>query len=166
MKTASFILFAAVVCSACDAPDQHQAQAARPAPEANVSVPHNGLLPGTPAGDLDAWTRDIRAGIERVPELLKSDRAAAQRAALDMYITRQEYAEMYYGIDGRIKGSPELSQAIETAEEPFHMLMQLLNGKTPDPHEVAAAVKFLDEQQATVEKLWKASGLHLDRGAK
>lgn len=168
-------LFALIACSltvaACDSPRGTQAVAASPAAEAAAVTPTTptpaGLIAGTPEGDLGDWVKEIRAGIAKVPALVDSDPTAAQKAALDMYVTRQEYAEMYYGVDGRIKGSPELAQAIETAEERFHDVMKLLATTTPKPDRAAVenAVDALDAQQKTVAKLFKASGLSLPRAA-
>src|SRR5687767_13502111 len=91
------ILIAATV-AACDAPAQHEAVAANPAGSSSISMPNNGgLIPGTPNGDLDNWIADIRTGITEVARLAATDVAAAQRKALDLYVTRQEYSEMYYG---------------------------------------------------------------------
>src|SRR5688500_18403216 len=105
----SLILLAATT-AACDAPAQHDAIAAGANPTSSISMPNNGgLIPGTPEGDLADWVKDIRKGIADVPALTKSNPAEAQKKALDLYVTRQEYAEMYYGIDGRNKASDELS---------------------------------------------------------
>lgn len=168
MRSAPYIfLVAAAACAACDTPDRQQAVAASHASTAtpSITMPKAGLIPGTPAGDLGTWVKDIRAGLAEVRELAGRDPAAAQRKALDLYVTRQEYAEMYYGIDGRARATDELAQAIESAEERFHDLMKLLGTPKPATEGVAAAVRALDEQQATVAKLWRKSGAKLDRTA-
>jgi hypothetical protein len=164
------ILACCLAAAACDSPRGTPAIAASPdtegsTPVASPTATPSGLIAGTPEGDLGDWVKEIRVGIAKVPALVESDPAAAQKAALDMYVTRQEYAEMYYGIDGRIKDSPELSQAVETAEERFHDLMKLLATTTPKPDRVAveSAVDALDAQQKLVAKLWKTSGLSLER---
>lgn len=162
-NTLSLILLAATT-AACDAPAQKNAIAADANPTSSISMPNNGgLIPGTPEGDLADWVGDIREGIEDVPALAKQNPAEAQKRTLDLYVTRQEYAEMYYGLDGRNKASEELSAAIETAEERFHVLMQLFSQKAPSHDAVKTAVDALDEQQAVVAKLWKKSGVTLNR---
>ncbi|HEX6559153.1 MAG TPA: hypothetical protein VF021_06805 [Longimicrobiales bacterium] len=131
-----------------------------------MSVPNDGIIPGTPEGDLGDWVHDIRSGIARLPALAATDAPAAQRAAIELYVSRQEYNEMYYGLEGRNRVSDELSHAIETAEERFHTLMKLLGTKDPAQSAVRAAVASLDEQQALVGSLWKKTGAHINRPAK
>jgi len=161
--SAALCLCAAALCAACNAPAQHEAVAASRSPDAGVSVPNNGIIPGTPEGDLGDWVRDIREGIAKLPELAAKDAPAAQKAAIELYVTRQEYDEMYYGIEGRNRVSDELAQAIETAEQRFHELMKLLGDKAPADAAVRASVAALDEQQALVAKLWRATGAHINR---
>ncbi|MGQ0813106.1 MAG: hypothetical protein ACT4O1_01410 [Gemmatimonadota bacterium] len=163
MRYFTFAICAAAL-AACDAPAQHDAVAATGSAKASVDVPHNvQLIAGTPGGDLGDWVKDIRDGIATVAPLVAKDAAAAQRMALELYVTRQEYAEMYYGVAGRIKGSAELAAAIETAEEHFHALMRLLANKTPAAADVERVVATLDEQQARVAELWRQSDTRLDR---
>lgn len=168
MRSASVIsVLAAAALAACDTADRHQAVAAThtSTTTASITMPKAGLIPGTPDGDLGAWVSNIRAGLAEVRKLAATDATAAQRKALDLYVTRQEYAEMYYGIDGRARATEELAQAIETAEERFHDLMKLLGTPKPATDAVVAAVQALDEQQAAVVKLWRKSGAKLDRSA-
>lgn len=162
----ALILLAAATTAACDAPAQQDAIAAGAGSQPSISMPNKGgLIPGTPDGDLADWVKDIRKGLAEVPALTKTNPAAAQKQALDLYVTRQEYLEMYYGLDGRNQATPELSRAIETAEEKFHVLMQLLAQKGPAPDVVETAVDSLDDQHALVAKLWKKSGVTLNRTA-
>src|SRR5919106_6276136 len=108
MRFPIIITLAAAVIAACDNNSSRQAVAATGAPAAAGNAVTDSLIPGTPPGDLGEWVADIRNGIAGVPKLVASDAAAAQRAALDLYVTRQEYAEMYYGVDGRIRAGEEL----------------------------------------------------------
>ena len=158
------LILLAVTTAACDAPAQHDAIAAGANSTTSISMPNNGgLIPGTPEGDLADWVKDIRKGIAEVPELTKRNPAQAQKKALDLYVTRQEYAEMYYGVDGRNKATEELSAAIEGAEARFHVVMQLLAQTAPAHAAVETAVDSLDAQQALVAKLWKKAGVKLNR---
>lgn len=162
----TLILTAAAASAACDTPERQKAQAAihDKVSGASITVPNqSGLIPGTPEGDLGDWVKDIRRGLDNVADLAKRDAAGAQKKTLDLYVTRQEYAEMYYGVDGRAQATAELAQAIETAEERFHHLMKLLGTANPEPTAVVAAIDALDDQQASVAKLWKKSGAQLDR---
>jgi thioredoxin-like negative regulator of GroEL len=111
------------------------------------------MIPGTPEGDLADWVGDIREGIAEVTRLAATDVAAAQKKALDLYVTRQEYSEMYYGVDGRNKATAELADAIESAEEHFHVVMKLLANPNPALAELKSAIAALDTQQALVAKL-------------
>lgn len=166
MNTKFALLLLAAATAACDAPAQKNAIAADADPASSISMPNDGgLIPGTPDGDLADWVEDIRDGIADVPALTKENPAEAQKKTLDLYVTRQEYAEMYYGLDGRNKATDELSAAIETAEERFHVLMQMFAQKAPSHDAVKSAVAALDEQQALVAKLWKKSGVKLNRAA-
>ena len=164
MKPAfSAVILVVAAFAACDAPSTHRAVAA-PANTAPQAAP-NALIPGTPPGDLDAWVREIRAGIAALPAAVAQDPAAAQRTALDLYVTRQEYLEMYYGVDGRLKQSEELAAAVETAEERFHELLKLFTTPQPATAPIQAAVDALDQQQAEVVRLWQAGSARLPRKA-
>ena len=167
-KMRSLIPMVLVVAAvaACDAPAQHEAVAANASKDASISMPNNGgLIPGTPEGDLADWVADIRSGLKEVASLAANDMPGAQRKALDLYVTRQEYAEMYYGVDGRNRASAELADAIETAEEKFHVVMKLLANPAPAVADVKSAVVALDEQQQLVAKLWQQAGVTLKRTA-
>lgn len=158
----------AVCLAACDSHTRGQVAAASSAGEAapgQAAASDSLLIPGTPAGDLADWVRDIRNGIAAIPALAASDRAAAQNTTLDLYITRQEYAEMYFGVDGRQRQSQELAAAIDTAELRFHELLKLLATEHPTADEVRSAVAALDQQQAVVGGLWQRSGARLRRSS-
>ncbi len=165
MPNRRFIALFAVVCPA------RGREAAPPAGEQNVGAAapahaQAGLIKGTPAGDLDTWVADIRAGIKPLPEAARGDAAAAGRKALDLYISRQEYIEMYYGTGGRLNASAALGEEVEKAETRFHELMRLFNAPPPvDVTAVEAAVHALDEQQARVLETWRRGRTRLDREA-
>lgn len=161
MRTALIlILTAATATAACNTPERQKAQAASHSTTAapSITLPNNGsVIPGTPEGDLGDWVKDIRRGLADVTAIAATDAPGAQRKTLDLYVTRQEYAEMYYGVDGRAKVSQELADAIEAAELRFHDLMKLLGTPNPVVSDVEAAVAALDQQQAVVAKLWQQS---------
>lgn len=154
---------AAFTTAACNAPKQKEAEASTQSANA-VSVPNDGLLPGTPAGDEGDWITEIRQGIKAIPAMAEKDAPAAQKRALELYVTRQEYSEMYYGVNGRNKVSDEMGKEIATAEERFHDLLKLLGTKSPSKGDVTTAVEALDKQQAIVLDMWTASGAHINRG--
>ena len=133
---------------------------------AATTAPSNtGLIAGTPDGDLDTWVADIRNGIAPLPEQSRTDVVGAGRKALDLYISRQEYIEMYYGEGGRLKASAALGVEVDLAEARFHDLMKLFNAPPVDPAAVSTAVKALDEQQARVLAEWLRGKTRLDRAA-
>lgn len=132
------LVVAAILAAACAGDNGgRNAGAAMTMADTAASAPA-GLIQGTPAGGLATWVEDVRAGLAHLPEEAAEGASAAQQQALDLYIGRQEYIEMYYGAGGRVAGSPELGEAVSAAEERFHELMQLLGG-TPAPP--AAAVE-------------------------
>ena len=104
------------------------------------------LIAGTPPGGLRDWVEAIRAGTASLPDVASTDRSAAQRAALDLYISRQEYLEMYYGPGGRQPGPPALREAVLNAEARFHDLLQLLAADPVDPVAVREGMALLHAQ--------------------
>ena len=158
-----YIAVGAFCTAACNAPAQKDAVASTKSAAPAVSVPNNGLIPGTPAGDEGDWIAEIRGGIKSLPAMTKTDPAAAQKKALELYVTRQEYSEMYYGVNGRNKVSVEMGNQIATAEQRFHDLLKILTAKNPNPAEVSAAVAKLDAEQKKVLEMWTASGAHIHR---
>jgi hypothetical protein len=125
------------------------AQAASPAADTS-------LIRGTPPGELEDWVAYMRAGLDSAATQVKTDRAAAHKRVLDLYVTRQEYAEMYYGANGRLEPAPELAEAIVTAEERLHELM-LLTGASPPADEgaIRKAIGSAQQQLARVAELAK-----------
>ncbi len=89
--------------------------------------------------------------------------AAAQEQALDMYVGRQEYIEMYYGPGGRLGAGSGLGEAVVEAEERFHALMQLLaSSEPPTSARVAAVRDSLSAQYDVVLREAARSGVVLD----
>jgi len=133
------------------------------APDAAVEAGSaEGLIEGTPPGDLGAWVADVREVLESLPAAAV-DRAAAQQRVLDMYVGRQEYVEMYYGPGGRLAGSPELGAAVTAAEERFHALMQLLGSSEPPTRaRVEEARDALMAQYDVVLREAERAGVPLD----
>jgi len=116
------------------------------------------LIPNTPPGDLEDWVAYMHAGLDTVATEIKTDHAAAQRRVIDIYVTRQEYAEQYYGPGGRMGPTPELAESIKTAEDRFHELMTLTNAATPPAESaVQTAIKNVQAQLARVAELAKGS---------
>lgn len=130
--------------------------------EATPAPVAEGLIAGTPEGDLTEWATDVRAGLATAAGDLESDRAAVQKRVLDLYVTRQEYMEMYYGPTGRMQPEPALSEAVKTAEDRFHELM-ILSGATPPAAsaKLRSAIAALDAQLAIVLERRERSARHV-----
>lgn len=130
---------------------------AAPAPAADAAVTdaasapaQTGFAVGTPAGALPDWIAEIKQGIASLPEQAGKDPAGAQKRAMDLYLTRQEYIEMYWSA-ARLPTTPALSQAVKDAETRFHELMGLVGPSSKaDRGKVRAAVKALDAQYDVV----------------
>lgn len=142
---AAALLLPGLMVIACE-PNAATQRAASVQPGA---APAEALIAGTPAGDLEDWVADIRSGLDSVKLILADNRAEAHRRVLDLYVTRQEYLEMYYGPGGRMQPSAELMTAVKLNETRLHELMRL-TGATPQAEQAAidtaidAALRQLD----------------------
>ena len=163
MQIRRFALIAAFAALGCA--DQPEATTNDTASAAGTAAPATGLIAGTPDGDLDTWVGDIRRGIATLPADAKTDVAAAGRKTNDLYISRQEYIEMYYGVGGRLKASEALGLEIENSEARFHELMKIFLAQPVDVSAIDGAVKALDAQQAKVLETWQRESTRLDRTA-
>ena len=149
----------ALFCAACSA-EQPATQAADSTAASTqiAAATDSTLIPNTPPGDLEDWVAYMRAGLDSVAREIKSDHAAAQKRVIDIYVTRQEYAEQYYGPGGRMGPTPALAESIKTAEDRFHELMILTNATTaPAESAVQTAIKDVQTQLARVAELAKES---------
>lgn len=121
------------------------------------------LVPGTPEGGLARWIADVRRGLGGVLRLAAKDRAAAQKAALELYLSRQEYIEMYWGSAGKLTRGPELPAAVKEAETRFHAILeQLQPGKTVDSARLRELTASLDEQYGQVLSAASRAGVRVD----
>lgn len=120
-------------------------------------------VPGTPAGGLEAWIEDVRAGLADLPASALEDASAARQLALDLYLGRQEYIEVYFGAAGAGAAHPELSSAVAEAEARFHELFRLLGSSPPpDSGAVAAAVAAITDEHGRVLERARDAGVPLD----
>ncbi len=88
---------------ACGGADEATDYAA-PAAAAEDSATVEQVLPGTPPGGLADWVADIERGLEGLPAGFASASGTEEgwgRRVVDLYITRQEFIERYYGSGGR-----------------------------------------------------------------
>ncbi|HEY8483620.1 MAG TPA: hypothetical protein VIL13_03350 [Longimicrobiales bacterium] len=138
-----------------------------PAPQAEAGSqagqPAADLIPGTPPGGLAEWVADIQNGIQTIPTEAASDPAAAQKRALDLYVGRQEFIELYYGENGRLAaGQAQVGTAVADAETRFHDLLVLLSAPPPaDTAKVREAVAALANELDRVLREARAAGVPL-----
>lgn len=125
----------------------------------------SGEVPGTPEGGLERWVDEVRSGVAGLPELASRDPAAAKNQALQLYVTRQEYIEIYYGSGGRAVRDAALAEAVTTAESRFHDLLRILNPASGgvDCAAVRPAVGALNDQYDRVLRRARELGVDLGR---
>jgi len=140
-----------------DTPPQTGTEAqAEPATNAPATIP------GLPPGGLEDWIAEIRDGLATLPDRIASDIAGARTVALELYVGRQEFIEIFYGENGRLTAGGALGPAVEHAEEEFHELLLMLNGdETPDAEQVRAKVVALAEAYERVLEEARRAGVPL-----
>ncbi len=138
------------------------AEAEAAAPPKPASAPFT-LVGGTPAGGLRDWIGDVRQGLGGIPAEAARDEASAQRAALELYLTRQEYIEMYWGVAGKLTRGTTLGPAVKEAETRFHLVLaELQPGKKPQPAVLEREIASLGEQYDRVIAAAEQAGVPLD----
>src|SRR5262245_61248607 len=154
-----FALICLTVACSREAPAARaSADSSAPAVQPASPAADSGLIRGTPPGDLEDWVKDMRAGLDTAAVELKTNRPAAQKRVVDLYASRQEYSEMYYGVNGRMGPTPELAESIKTAETRFHELMALLIASPPAADSaIRDAITKTQEQLGRVAELSKGS---------
>jgi len=163
------LLAGGMLAASCQGRDARPAAAESRAPSAGAAVPATPssapatLAAGTPAGGLQDWIGDVRRGLEAVTARAAANPAQASRSALDLYLTRQEYIEMYWGAAGRLSRGAELGPAVKEAETRFHLLLSRFQpGKPVDPAVLRHDVRSLSDQYDRVLELAHRSGALLD----
>lgn len=153
----SVIAFAA--CGAGEVADRTGGSAAAAAPQREGG----GLVAGQPPGGLRVWVADIRAGLEEVvAQAEAADFGSARDRALQLYIGRQEYIEIFYGAGGQLVSDEDraLAAAVKDSEARFHALLQLLNERPePSPDRVTAAVTAVRAEHERVLREAEAAGV-------
>ncbi len=151
-----------LACGGADEAADYAAPAAAGADGATVEE----VLPGTPPGGLADWVADIERGLEGLPGGFGSASGTEEgwgRRVVDLYITRQEFIERYYGSGGLLGAGEALGDEVTEAESRFHALLTLTGGaEATDSSTLAAAVSALLEQLAVVVEDAESAGLPLD----
>ena len=90
------------------------------------------------------------------------DAPAARKAVLDLYLTRQEYIEMYYGAGGQVGAPDAVDEIVDRSEARFHELMQLL-GETPPPsaERVSRAIMMVTSTHEELLTRARSAGVRL-----
>ena len=146
-----FLLAVLTLCSASGCEEKPKPA---PAPQSAAPSAAAGLVPGTPPGDFEDWLHVMRSGLDTVATELKTDRARAQKRVLDLYVTRQEYLEMYFGQGGRLAPTPELAESVKSAETRFHELMALTGAAPPASEDtIRRAIAAVQQQLDRVGEL-------------
>jgi hypothetical protein len=130
---AAALLVAATACAPGDGDAAPGTAGAAPASEQSTepaAAADTTVVAGTPEGGLERWIGEIRAGVDSLGDLAERDAAAAKNVALNLYVTRQEFIELYYGTTARAAKDAVLNEAVMTAEARFHDLLRVVN--TPD----------------------------------
>jgi len=119
-----------------------------------------GVAAGTPPGGLEDWVDEITAGTKELSVHAAADPQAAQRTALDLYVSRQEYIEMYWGPARPLHppGGRELGEAVLSAEQQFHDLLLVLAVPPVDTTKVRMATDSLAARLARVVQVARSSG--------
>ncbi len=140
-----------------------EAEGATPASPAARPATGFTLAQGTPPGGLRDWIGDVRRGLAPMPEEAVRDWSSAQRAALELYLTRQEYIEMYWGETGKLTRGAKLGPAVKEAETRFHeVLEQMMPGKVIDPAAMRVGIDSLSAQYDRVLAAAERAGVPLD----
>jgi hypothetical protein len=149
---------ATAVCLACSEPKQNDVPVVEgAAADTTGSV---GLVANTPPGGLEDWARDIADGLRDLPNQAATDIPGAQRQALDLYVGRQEYIEMYWGPGRPLHPAADarLGEAVLSAEQKFHELLQMLAVQPLDTARVRSEVDSLGARLNRVVGIAKETG--------
>jgi hypothetical protein len=114
---------------------------------------------GTPSDGYLDWTADLRAGLDRVIPMARTDREAALRMISDLYSSRHEYLELYFGYAGVMFVGDGLAEAVARSAAEFHALMGLLAGIDEDPSRLEDTVRAAQHALYDIETEGSAAGL-------
>jgi hypothetical protein len=117
------------------------------------------LSPGTPAEGYVAWIADLRSGLARVESLALTERETALRMVQDLYASRLEYLERYFGGGGMMYVSDGMARAVDRSAAEFQSLMEQLAGVDDDPARLADTVRAADQALYDIEAEGQAAGL-------
>ncbi|MBI4520893.1 MAG: FTR1 family iron permease [Gemmatimonadetes bacterium] len=153
----------AIVLAGCgDRPETSESQDRGSAAGGATGTAATGGVPGQPAGGLRDWVGDVSRGFREVVALAQAgDVPAARSRALDLYISRQEYIEIFYGAGGRLVAPTHaaLATTVEDSETRFHELLQLVNASPVDSAGLAAAMAAVEAQHQRVIAEAEAAGV-------
>jgi hypothetical protein len=114
---------------------------------------------GTPADGYLEWTAALRAGLDRVIPMAQMEREAALRMIQDLYSSRHEYLERYFGHGGVMYVGDRLAEAVARSAAEFHVLMALLADVDVDPSRLEDTVRAAHHALYDIETEGSAAGL-------
>jgi hypothetical protein len=117
------------------------------------------IAPGTPAGGYQDWVADLRSGLDRTVRVAGTDREAALHEVRELYASRHEYLQLYFGDGGVLHAGDGLAQAVERSAAEFRSLMRQLASMGGDGAAVGAAVEAARGSLDAIEAEAVAAGL-------
>lgn len=156
------VLLSAAAC-ADEMPRQSPPEFVEPAPPGGRFPPSEGLgldrSPGTPADGYLDWIADLRGGLARVAPMAHTERESALRMIQDLYSSRHEPLERYFGHGGAMYMGDGLAQAVERSAAEFQELMRQLAAMDEDPARLQNTVRAADQALRDVEAEGQGAGL-------
>jgi hypothetical protein len=114
---------------------------------------------GTPSDGYLDWTAALRGGLDRVIPMAHTERDAALRMIQDLYSSRHEYLELYFGHGGVMFVGDALAEAVARSAAEFHALMALLADVDEDPNRLEDTVRAAHQALYDIETEGGAAGL-------
>jgi hypothetical protein len=114
---------------------------------------------GTPSDGYLDWTAALRAGLDRVVPMAQTEREAALRMMQDLYSSRHEYLELYFGHGGVMYVGDGLAEAVARSTAEFHALLGLLAGVDEDPSRLENTIRAAHQALYDIETEGNAAGL-------
>lgn len=163
---AAFVVALSLVVPACadELPRQSPPEFVEEAPPGGryppdpMALPE--IMPGTPANGYIDWVADLRAGLARVEaDATASEREESLRLMQDLYATRHEYLEHYFGRGGALFVGDGMAEAVARSAAELHDLMRRLADPAEDASRLRDTIRAADQALYDVEAEGRAAGL-------
>jgi hypothetical protein len=159
------IPFAALALTVCaeEMPRQSPPEFVEPVPPSGQYPPRSEsdqtLSPGTPASGYVDWIADLRRGLARVADLAQTEPETARFTLEELYASRHEYLERYFGSGGAMYMGDGLAQAVDRSAIHFQELMRQLATMDEEPARIEESVRAAEQALYDVEEAARAAGL-------